>query len=227
MGDRATKTALFDEFARVGKALSSGRRIELLDVLANGERSVEGLARETELSVANASQHLQLLRQTGLVTTRREGTSVRYRLAAPEVFDLWRNLRSLAAARLAEVERLAAAYLGARDELEPVTRAELARRIQAGDEIVVLDVRPTDEHGASHVPGAVSIPIGELWRRLRELPRDREVVAYCRGPFCAYANEAVAQLREAGFQARRLEDGLPEWQAAGLPVATAAGSQAS
>jgi rhodanese-related sulfurtransferase len=227
MGDRATKTALFNEFARVGKALSSGRRIELLDVLANGERSVVGLARETELSVANASQHLQLLRQAGLVTTRREGTSVRYRLAAAEVFELWRNLRALAAVRLAEVERLAAAYLGARDELEPVTRAELARRIQAGDEIVVLDVRPADEHGTGHVPGAVSIPIGELRRRLRELPPDREVVAYCRGPFCAYANEAVAQLREAGFQARRLEDGLPEWQAAGLPVATAAGPRAS
>jgi rhodanese-related sulfurtransferase/biotin operon repressor len=219
MGDRAAKTALFDEFGRIGKALASGRRIELLDVLANGERSVEGLARETGLSVANTSQHLQLLRQAGLVSTRREGTSVYYRLAAPEVFELWRNLRALAATRLAEVEQLAAAYLGARDELEPLTRAELARRLRDGDRLVVLDVRPTEEHQANHIPGAVSIPVTELHRRLRELPPDREIVAYCRGPYCAYAHDAVATLRAEGFQARRLEDGLPEWQAAGLPVA--------
>jgi rhodanese-related sulfurtransferase len=218
MADRTAKTALFDEFARVAKALASGRRIELLDVLANGERTVEGLARETALSVANASQHLQVLRQAGLVTTRREGTSVFYRLAAPEVFELWRALRTLAASRLAEVERLAAAYLGARDELEPVTRTELARRLQDGDGLVVLDVRPAAEHAAGHLPGAVSVPVGELRRRLAELPRDREVVAYCRGPYCAFAHEAVAVLREAGFSARRLEDGLPEWEAAGLAV---------
>jgi rhodanese-related sulfurtransferase/DNA-binding transcriptional ArsR family regulator len=219
---QAAKTALFDEFARIGKALASGRRIELLDVLANGERSVEGLARRTGLSVANTSQHLQLLRQAGLVAARRDGTSVRYRLAAPEVLELWRNLRALAAARLAEVERLAAAYLGARDELEPVTRQELARRLREGDGLVVLDVRPAEEHRAGHIPGAVSIPVGELHRRLRELPTDREVVAYCRGPYCAYAHEAVAALREHGLEARRLEDGLPEWRAAGLPVTVTA-----
>jgi rhodanese-related sulfurtransferase len=218
MGDREAKTALFDEFARIAKALASGRRIELVDVLANGERTVEGLAREVSLSVANTSQHLQILRQAGLVATRRENTSIHYRLAAPEVFELWRTLRTLAEARLAEVERLAAAYLGARDQLEPVTREELARRLQDGDRLMVLDVRPAAEHAAGHLPGAVSIPVGELRRRLAELPADREIVAYCRGPYCAFAHDAVAVLREAGFSARRLEDGLPEWEAAGLAV---------
>ena len=219
MGDRAAKVALFDEFARAAKALASGRRVELVDVLANGERTVDVLATEVGLSVANTSQHLQILRQAGLVSGRRQGTSIHYRLAAPEVFELWRALRTLAASRLAEVERLAAVYLGARDELEPLTREELARRLQGGDPPVVLDVRPAAEHAAGHLPGAVSIPVGELRRRLAELPRDREVVAYCRGPYCAFAHEAVAVLREAGFSARRLEDGLPEWEAAGLTVA--------
>jgi rhodanese-related sulfurtransferase/DNA-binding transcriptional ArsR family regulator len=218
MGDRETKTALFDEFARVAKAMASGRRIELLDVLANGERTVEALAGEAGLSVANTSQHLQVLRQAGLVATRREGTRIYYRLAGPGVLELWRALRTLAAGRLAEIERLAAAYLGGRDQLEPVTREELARRLRDGDRLVVLDVRPAAEHAAGHLPGAVSIPVGELRRRLAELPRDREVVAYCRGPYCAFAHEAVAVLREAGYSARRLEDGLPEWEAAGLAV---------
>jgi len=218
MADRTAKTALFDEFARAGKALASGRRIELLDVLANGERTVEALATEVGLSVANASQHLQILRQAGLVAGRRQGTSVFYRLAAREVFRLWQALRTLAASQLADVEHLAATYLGDRDELEPVTREELARRLDDGDDLVVLDVRPTAEHAAGHLPGAVSIPVGELRRRLAELPRDREIVAYCRGPYCAFAHEAVTLLREEGFSARRLEDGLPEWQAAGLAV---------
>jgi len=218
VGDRAAKQALFDEFARVGKALASGRRIELLDVLANGERTVEGLARQLGLSVANTSQHLQVLRQAGLVATRRDGNSIHYRLAAPEVFELWRALRTLAASRLAEVERLAAAYLGARDQLEPITRQELTRRLEEGDELVVLDVRPAEEHAAGHLPGAVSIPLAELRERLRELPGDREIVAYCRGPFCAFAHEAIAVLTDAGLTARRLEDGLPEWAAGGLAV---------
>jgi rhodanese-related sulfurtransferase len=217
MGDRAAKVALFDAFARVAKALASGRRIELVDVLANGERTVEALAGEVGLSVANTSQHLQILRQAGLVSSRREGTSVHYRLAAPEVFELWRILRALAASRLAAVERLAAAYLGGRDQLEPVTRKELARRLQ-DDDLVVLDVRPAAEYAAGHLPGAVSIPVVELRRRLAELPADREIVAYCRGPYCAFAHEAVELLRDEGFTARRLEDGLPEWQAAGLAV---------
>ena len=218
MGDRAAKTALFDEFARAAKALASGLRIELLDVLANGERTVEALAGEVGLSVANTSQHLQVLRQAGLVTSRRDGTSIYCRLAAPEGFQLWQALRTLAASQLAAVERLAATYLGDRDQLEPVTREELARRLQDSDDLVVLDVRPAAEYAAGHLPGAVSIPIGELRRRLAELPADREVVAYCRGPYCAFAHEAVATLREEGFSARRLEDGMPEWQAAGLAV---------
>ena len=218
MGDRAAKTALFDAFARVAKALASGRRIELVDVLANGERTVEALAGEVGLSVANTSQHLQILRQAGLVGSRRQGTSVHYRLAGPEVFELWRTLRTLAASRLADVERLAVAYLGGRDDLEPVTREELARRLEDGDDLVVLDVRPAAEYAAGHLPGAVSIPVGELRRRLAELPADREVVAYCRGPYCAFAHEAVELLRDEGFAARRLEDGLPEWQAARLAV---------
>jgi rhodanese-related sulfurtransferase/DNA-binding transcriptional ArsR family regulator len=219
MGDREAKRALFDEFGRIGRALGSGRRMELLDVLANGERGVEAVAGEVGLTVANASQHLQVLRQAGLVTTRRAGTSVRYRLAGPDVFELWRTLRTLAGARLAELERLADAYLGARDELEPVTREELARRLEDGDELVVLDVRPAAEYAAGHLPGAVSIPVRELRRRLAELPGDREIVAYCRGPYCAFAHEAVGLLRQEGLAARRLEDGLPEWQAAGLAVA--------
>ena len=168
--------------------------------------------------MANTSQHLQVLGQAGLVPTRREGTSIHYRLAGPDVLELWRTLRTLAASRLAEIGRLAAAYVGDRDQLEPVTREELARRLQDSDDLVVLDVRPAAEYAAGHLPGAVSIPIGELRRRLAELPADREVVAYCRGPYCAFAHEAVATLREEGFSARRLEDGLPEWQAAGLAV---------
>ena len=218
MADRGAKMALFDQFARAAKALASGRRLEVLDVLANGERSVDALAGEVGLSVANTSQHLQVLRQAGLVTSQRQGTSVHYRLAGPEVLELWRALRTLASARLAEVERLAAAYLGGRDQLEPVTREELTRRLQEGDPLVVLDVRPAAEHAAGHLPGAVSIPVGELRRRLAELPADREIVAYCRGPYCAFAHEAVALLREEGFTAKRLEDGLPEWRAAGLAV---------
>ena len=219
MGDQAAKTALYDQLALVGKALASGRRMELLDVLANGERTVEALASEAGLSVANTSQHLQVLRQGGLVATRREGTSVHYRLADPAVFALWRLARSVASARLAAVRQLAAAYLEDRDQLEPVTREELARRLGDGDRLVVLDVRPASEHAAGHVPGAVSIPVQELRRRLAELPLDQEIVAYCRGPYCAFAHEAVTLLRRRGFAARRLEDGWPEWEAAGLAVA--------
>jgi rhodanese-related sulfurtransferase/predicted transcriptional regulator len=213
------KSELFDQFARMGKALSSGRRVEILDVLANGERSVDRLASTAGLSVANTSQHLQILRDAGLVSARREGTRVLYRLAAPEVYALWSSLRSLAAQQLAEVDRLVDAYLGGDDGLQPVTRDELLRRLERGDDLVVIDVRPPEEFTAAHVPGAISVPIAELERRLPELPRDRDVVAYCRGPFCAFAPEAVRLLREHGYRARRLEAGLPEWSAAGLPVA--------
>ncbi len=220
VADREAKRALFDAFAQVGKGLASGRRIELLDVLANGERSVEALAGQTGLSVANASQHLQLLRQAGLVAMRRQGTFAYYRLASPGVLDLCRALRVLAAAQLAEVERLTGAYLGD-GALEAVSRQELARRLERGDGLVVVDVRPAEEYAVGHIPGALSVPLDELRRRIAELPADQEVVAYCRGPYCAFAPEAVRLLRAAGRSARRLEDGLPEWAAAGLPVARA------
>ena len=218
MADHRLKTELFDQFARIGAALASGRRIEILDVLANGERGVETLAKEVELSVANTSRHLQVLKEAGLVVNRREGTSILYRLATPEVYWLWASLRSLATNRLAEVERLVSAYLGSRGELEPVTRQDLRRRLGAGEDLLILDVRPRDEFRAGHLPGAISIPLGELLRRLDQLSQDRQVVAYCRGPYCAFAPEAVALLRSRGFEARRLEDGLPEWAAAGLPT---------
>src|SRR2546429_1243089 len=214
---RRAKTALFDEFARLAQALANGRRLEIVDVLANGERTVERLAAETGLSVANASQHLQVLREVGLVRRRRDGTRIYYELRDAEVFDMWRNLRNVAAQRRAEVSQLADAYLGARDSLEPVTRVELLRRLKRGEDVVV-DVRPAEEFAAGHLPPAISIPLAELRRRLRELPRDKEVVAYCRGPYCAFAHKAVRILQQAGFRARRLEDGLPEWKAAGLPV---------
>jgi len=217
---RAAKTALFDEFGRLARALANGRRLEIVDVLANGERSVEGLAGETGLSVANASQHLQVLRSVGLVRRSRVGTRIYYDLRDPEVFDLWRNLRNVAAQHRAEVGQLADAYFGARDSLEPVTRAELVRRLNRGEDLVVLDVRPPEEFAAGHLTSAISIPLAELRRRLRDLPRDKEVVAYCRGPYCAFAHKAVRVLQQAGFRARRLEDGLPEWKAAGLPVAS-------
>ncbi|TMF16034.1 MAG: metalloregulator ArsR/SmtB family transcription factor [Chloroflexi bacterium] len=215
---RRAKTALFDEFARLAQALANGRRLEIVDVLANGERTVERLAAETGLSVANASQHLQVLREVGLVRRRRDGTRIYYELRDAEVFDMWRNLRNVAAQHRAEISQLAEAYLGARDSLEPVTRADLLRRLKRGEDVVLLDVRPTEEFTAGHLPAAISIPLAELRRRLRELPRDKEVVAYCRGPYCAFAHKAVRILQQAGFHARRLEDGLPEWRAAGLPV---------
>ena len=215
---RSAKTALFDEFARLAQALANGRRLEIVDVLANGERTVERLASETGLSVANASQHLQVLREVGLVRRRRDGTRIYYELRDAEVFDMWRNLRNVAAQHRAEISQLAEAYLGARDSLEPVTRADLLRRLKRGEDVVLLDVRPAEEFTAGHLPAAISIPLAELRRRLRELPRDKEVVAYCRGPYCAFAHKAVRILQQAGFHARRLEDGLPEWKAAGLPV---------
>ena len=214
---RVAKTRLFDEFARVGHALSNGRRLEILDILANGERNVDSIGREAGLTLANVSQHLQVLREAGLVKTRREGTFIHYQLADGSVFGLWRGLRTVAARQRAEVSRLAQAYIGAPDTLEPITRAELQRRIRLGD-LVVLDVRPKEEFAAGHVPRAVSIPVSDLRRRLKDLPRDKEVVAYCRGPYCAFADAAILVLRKGGFHARRLEDGLPEWRAAGLPV---------
>ena len=217
MGSRAAKDALFEALASVGKALSSGRRAEIVDLLAQGERSVEDVAAELGQSVANTSHHLRNLAQAGLVRTRREGTRVIYGLASDQVLQLWTVVRQVAAEHVAEVDRLAEAYLGDRDGLQPITRDELARRLRRG-EVTVIDVRPAAEYDAGHVEGARSLPITELKRRLNSLPRDGELVAYCRGPYCVFADDAVRLLRRQGFEARRLEDGFPEWKRAGLSV---------
>lgn len=221
MGDRAAKNALFDAFAEVAKALASGRRAEIVDVLAQGERSVEQIADEISQSIANTSHHLRAMAKAGVLRTRREGTRIVYMLASDRVGDAWAAMRDVAAAHVAGIHELAAAYVGDRSGLEPVTRRELEARLKAGD-VVVLDVRPLAEFEAGHVPGARSVPVGEL-RRLRSLAKDVEIVAYCRGPYCAYADEAVRQLRRRGFAARRLEDGFPEWKRAGLPIAAGTG----
>jgi rhodanese-related sulfurtransferase len=217
MGDRVQKDALFEQFARVGKALASGRRLELLDLLAQGERTVDELAQESGLSLANASQHLRILRDAGLVEATRDGVFVRYALAGDDVLELWLRLRAVAADRLAEVERAARAHLGG--EVEGIGRRELMERVRSGD-LVVVDVRPAHEFAAGHIRGARSIPIAELEARIAELPEEAEVVAYCRGPYCVYAHAAVRTLTAAGRRARRLEDGWPEWRLAGLPQRT-------
>lgn len=217
MGERAAKDALFDGFADIAKALANGRRAELIDVLAQGERHVDELADEIAQSVANTSFHLRTLATTGLVTTRRDGTRIYYRLASDRVVDLWVALRDVAAAHHAEIDDLATAYLGDRSRLEEIGRTELAERIAAGD-VIVLDVRPTAEYTAGHIAGARSIPIEQLAESLKAIPRDVEVVAYCRGPYCVMADDAVRLLRRRGRRARRLTDGFPEWQRADLPV---------
>jgi rhodanese-related sulfurtransferase len=219
MGDRAAKDALFDALASVAKALGNGHRSEIVDVLVQGERSVEDLSLEIGQSVANTSHHLRSLARAGVVTTRREGTRVFYRLAGDRVADLWAAMRDVAKAHVAELDHLARAYLGAPDAVEEVSRKELAQRLRTGD-VIVLDVRPAAEFEAGHVRGARSVPIAELRRHLRELPADADIVAYCRGPYCVYANEAVEQLRKRGYRARRLQDGYPEWRRDGLPTAS-------
>jgi rhodanese-related sulfurtransferase len=218
MPDRATKMELFDRFARVAQALASGRRVEIVDVLCNGDRTVEELARQVGFSIANTSQHLQVLKEAGLVASTRDGTRMRYRIASPAVYSLWVGLRSLAAERLPAVRALVETYLGSRDDLEPISAETLLARLKAGEPLVVVDVRPVEEYRAAHLPGAVSIPLGELEHRLHELPRDRQIVAYCRGPYCAFAPEAVRTLKARGYAARHLADGLPEWAAAGFGV---------
>lgn len=223
---RAFKSQLYEQFARVTKAASSPQRLELLDLLAQGERTVEALACATEQSIANASHHLQVLKQSHLVASRKAGLYVYYRLASPEVFAFLRSVRALAEKQLAEVDDVVRRYLGGRDELEPVSREELARRVQAGD-VTVLDVRPGEEYRAGHIPGALSIPVEELARRLAELPRDKLIVAYCRGPYCVYAYQAVELLRTQGIAAQRLVDGLPEWRASGFPVQTSSAQEAT
>ncbi len=217
MGDRAAKDALFDGLAGVAKALGNGRRAEIVDVLTQGERAVEEVAAEIGQSVANTSQHLQRLLGAGLVRTRRSGTRVYYSLASPRVGQLWAAVRDVAAQHVAVLESLAAAYLGDRSTLDEVTREELTRRLRDG-EVVVLDVRPEPEFAAGHIVGAISMPVNELALRLRDLPRDKQVVAYCRGPYCVYADDAVRAMTRRGYRAARLEDGYPEWAGAGLPV---------
>ena len=217
MGERGAKDALFDGLASVAKAVGNGRRAEIVDLLAQGERSVEEVADELGQSVANTSQHLQQLLRSGLVHTRRDGNRIFYSLAGPRVADLWAAVRDVAAEHVAELDRLAAAYLGDRSTLSTVSRDELVARLADGD-VVVLDVRPAREFKAGHIAGAVSLPVGELARRLREVPKDRQVVAYCRGPYCVYADDAIRVLRRRGYRAARLEDGYPEWARAGLPV---------
>jgi rhodanese-related sulfurtransferase/DNA-binding transcriptional ArsR family regulator len=221
---RAFKNQLYEQFARIGKALSSAHRLELLEVLAQGEHSVEELARETGMPIANASQHLQVLRAAQLVEVRREGVYIYYRLADEQVFSLWQIMRQVGEARIAEIDRIVDTYLHDRNQLLPIGAAELLQRL-VEDTIVLLDVRPAEEYAAGHLPDALSMPVTELEVRLSELPQDREIVAYCRGPYCVFADEAVALLRSNGYNARRLEQGLPDWRALGLPVESGKGAQ--
>jgi rhodanese-related sulfurtransferase len=217
MADRAAKDALYEAFAEVAKSMGSGRRVEIVDLLAQGERSVEAIAGEIGQSVANTSHHLRALARGGLVATRRDGTRIYYALASERVEELWSAMRDVAVDHLAGLDRLASAYLGDRDGVEVVDRAELAARLKRG-EVVVLDVRPEPEFTAGHIAGARSVPITELRRHLRALPKGNDIVAYCRGPYCVYADDAVRELNRKGFRARRLIDGFPEWKRAGLPV---------
>jgi rhodanese-related sulfurtransferase/DNA-binding HxlR family transcriptional regulator len=211
MSSRQAKDALFEAVAMMGKAFASPRRLELIDLLAQGPRTVEELANESGQSTANASQHLQALHASGLVSRERDGTRVRYSLAGQDVLHLWLELRDASATRLAEVERAARNYLG--DEVEAISREELLPRLGSND-VVLVDVRPTEEFDAGHINGARSIPLEELDERLAELPANCEIVAYCRGAFCAYAHEAVRRVRASGRQAKRLDGGWPEWQLA-------------
>ncbi len=217
MSSEGPKQALFAQFAMVAKAAAHPHRLALLEQLAQGERSVEVLADRTGVSIANASQHLQHMRRAGMVASRREGKFVYYRLADDAVLDLLATLRRIAERNVAEVERLVRSYFNDRDSLEPISREELLQRLHAGA-VTVLDVRPEDEFALGHLPSAVNIPLRDLEARLAELNPTQEIVAYCRGPYCVLSYEAVAALRARGFKVRRLQDGLPEWRAAGLPV---------
>jgi len=218
---RQFKDDIFEQFARIGKAVASAKRIELLDLLSQGERHVEALADAASISVANASQHLQILRAARLVETEKSGVFVTYRLADPSVAEFVRQLRMLAEKRLAEVEQTARTFIEGRIGFDPVNREELLRRVRKGD-VTVLDVRPAEEFRAGHLPRALSVPLEDLEALMKDLPKDREIVAYCRGPYCVMAVEAVARLRKQGFRAVRLDMGVLDWQAQGLPVELAA-----
>jgi rhodanese-related sulfurtransferase/DNA-binding transcriptional ArsR family regulator len=217
VGNRIFKDNLYGELAVLGKALANPHRLELLDLLAQGERSVEELAKESALSLANASAHLQVLRRGRLVEAEKRGLNVVYRLAAPEVFQLWRTLRDVGSARLAEIDRLVENYFTDREELEAVDKEELLRLLK-DEAVIVIDTRPELEYEQGHIASARSVPVENLRRRLAELPRDVEIVAYCRGPYCVYSDQAVRLLHQHGFRARRLREGFPEWRAAGYPV---------
>ena len=214
---REFKDRLYGQFARIGKAVASPHRLELLELLAQGERTVESLANESGISVANASQHLQTLRDAGLIESRKRGVFVHYRLADDSVFALSRALRTVAERRLADLERLVREHFDGRSHPEPVSMDELLERMRSGA-VVILDTRPANEYAAGHIVGAISLPVEELNERLRRLPKGKEYVAYCRGPYCVYADRAVEALTKSGRRARRLRDGFPEWKAAGLPV---------
>lgn len=216
------KSQLYTLFSRVGKAVSSPARLEILDLLSQSERSVEELARAASLTIGNTSAHLKVLHTAGLVSRRREGQRVYYRLASPEVFRFLRHLETLGNNQLAEVDRLVRLHYQAPDELEPVTSEELLRRVHSAD-IVVLDVRPPEEYRAGHLPRAINLPPDQVERRLDELPRDKEIVAYCRGPYCLFSVEATAALSERGLRVRRMAEGFPDWRDAGYPVETGAG----
>lgn len=221
---RHFKDDLFEQFARIGKALSNGRRLELLELLAQREYTVEELANEAAVSAANCSQHLQVLRTVQLVGVRREGLYARYRLADEQVLRFWLSFRQLGEARLAEVSRVVEAYLKDRGALQAITNDELIARLRKGD-VVVLDVRPEEEFRAGHIAAAQSIPITALERRLKEISRRSTIVAYCRGPYCVFADDAVSLLRKHGYEALRLQTGFPEWKMQGLPIATGVGAQ--
>lgn len=222
MSSRAAKDQLFDAFAEVGKALSSGRRAEIVDILDQGERSVEEVANEIHQSVANTSAHLRSLAYAGLVAKRRSGNRIYYRLASDAVAELWTGVRAVAAAHVAGLDRVASDYLGDRERLETVSREDLAARLGEGGRLVVLDVRPVAEYDQGHIPGAQSVPPTELQARLRRVAKGADAVAYCRGRYCVFADDAVRSLRRRGVRARRLEDGFPEWRRGGFPVAVAA-----
>jgi rhodanese-related sulfurtransferase len=217
MSRQNLKQQIYSQVARIGKVVCHGHRLELLEYLAQGERTVEALAKLTGLSVANTSQHLRVMRHSGLVEARKDGLYVYYSIADDEIVRLLSSMRRLAESHLADVDRLVRSYLTVKDELEPIPRQELLERARRGI-VTVLDVRPSEEYASGHVPGALNVPLKELEERLKEFPHEQEIVAYCRGPHCVLAFEAVAKLREKGFQARRLEDGFPEWREAGLPV---------
>ena len=222
MSDRQAKDALFEAFASVAQGLGNGRRAEIVDVLAQGERSVDEVAGEIGQSLANTSHHLRVLARSGLVRSRRDGARVVYRLAGERVAELWAAVRDVAAHHVAEVSLLAGEYLGDRSDVEQVSAAELADRLSRG-QVVVLDVRPEAEYRAGHIAGARSMPVEELDAQMAQLTREGEVIAYCRGPYCVYADDAVRILRARGLQARRLDVGFPEWRRAGLPVAAGGG----